>query len=423
MWRVLYALALAAALPIIPMRLWWRGRKEPGYRKNVAERFGRYAARPEKPIIWLHAVSLGETRAAQPLVRALADRYPDHQLLVTQMTATGREAAQTLYGDKALVVFLPYDYPFAVSRFLDHFRPRLGILMETEVWPNLLRAAHERRIPTLLANARLSEKSARGYARVDSLAREAFGNLTVVAAQSEPDAGRLRALGAKDVEVTGNMKFDSTPAPAMLELANVFRERYGDRRVLLLASTREGEEPLFLDALGQGLPGNALVVIVPRHPQRFDEVAGLLAKRGLGFVRRSADRAVPADVRFFLGDSMGEMAAYYASCDAAIIGGSLLPFGAQNLIEACAVGAPVIIGPSTFNFTQATELAIAAGAAVQVRDAREAVSTAGELLADAERVRAMSDAGRAFSAAHRGATVRTMAIVDRLLGAGRVHRA
>jgi 3-deoxy-D-manno-octulosonic-acid transferase len=423
MWRALYALALAAALPLIPLRLWWRGRKEPGYRKNVAERFGRYAARAEKPVIWLHAVSLGETRAAQPLVRALADRYPDHQLLITQMTATGREAAQTLYGDKALVAFLPYDYPFAVARFLDHFRPRLGILMETEVWPNLLCAAHERRIPTLLANARLSEKSARGYARVDSLAREAFGNLTVVAAQSEPDAARLRTLGARDVEVTGNMKFDNAPAPEMLDRAKLFRERFGDRRVLLLASTREGEEPLLLDALASRPPENTLIVIVPRHPQRFDEVAGMLAKRGLGFVRRSEGHAVPADIRFVLGDSMGEMAAYYASCDAAIIGGSLLPFGAQNLIEACAVGAPVIIGPSTFNFAQATELAIAAGAAVQVRDAAEAVAVAGTLLADAARLQSMSAAGRAFSGAHRGATARTVAIVGRRLGADRVPRA
>lgn len=418
MWRAVYGLALAAALPIIPLRLWWRGRKEPAYRDNIGERFGRYAAaRPDKPLIWLHAVSLGETRAAQPLVRALAERYPDHQLLVTQMTATGREAAQTLYGDKARVAFLPYDYPFAVARFLEHFRPRLGILMETEVWPNLLRAAHERRIPTLLANARLSEKSARGYSRVASLAREAFGNLSVVAAQSEPDAARLRGLGARAVEVTGNMKFDSTPAPAMLELAKVFRARYGDRRVLLLASTREGEEPLLLDALGQGLPADALVVIVPRHPQRFDEVAGLLAKRGLGFVRRSEDRAVPREIRFMLGDSMGEMAAYYASCDAALIGGSLLPFGAQNLIEACAVGAPVIIGPSTFNFSQATELAIGAGAAVQVRDAGEAVAVAASLLADPARLQSMAAAGRAFSEAHRGATARTMAIVERLLRA------
>jgi 3-deoxy-D-manno-octulosonic-acid transferase len=415
MWRTLYALALAAALPVIPLRLWWRGRKEPGYRENVGERFGRYAVRPEKCVIWLHAVSLGETRAAQPLVRAIGERFPDHQLLVTQMTATGREAAQTLYGDRALVAFLPYDYPFAVARFLDHFQPCLGILMETEVWPNLLRAARARRIPTLLANARLSEKSARGYARVGSLAREAFGNLGVVAAQSEPDAARLRALGAADVAVTGNMKFDSTPAPAMLDLAKTFRVRYGERRVLLLASTREGEEPLLLDALAGRALDDALVVIVPRHPQRFDEVAGMLAKRGLAFVRRSEDSAVPRDVRFVLGDSMGEMAAYYASCDAAIIGGSLLPFGAQNLIEACAVGTPVIIGPSTFNFTQATELAIAAGAAVQVRDAQEAISTAWTLLADADRRRSMSEAGRAFSEAHRGATARTMAIVGRLL--------
>ena len=422
MWRAVYGLALALALPIIPLRLWWRGRKEPGYRKNVAERFGRYAVRADKPVTWLHAVSLGETRAAQPLVRALAERYPDHELLVTQMTATGRAAAESLYGETALIAFLPYDYPFAVSRFFDHFRPRLGVLMETEVWPNLLRSANERGVSTLLANARLSEKSARGYARIGSLARDAFGSLTVAAAQGEADAARLRDLGVKDVEVTGNMKFDTTPTLAALDLAKDFRERYGDRRVLLLASTREGEEPLLLDAIGPVLPGATLVVVVPRHPQRFDEVAGMLAKRGLAFVRRSEDRVVPPDVRFVLGDSMGEMAAYYASCDVAFIGGSLLPFGAQNLIEACAVGAPVIIGPSTFNFAHATELAIEAGAAVQVSDAAEVVTVASRLLADSARLEAMAAAGRSFSAAHRGATARTMAIVERLLGARRDSR-
>jgi 3-deoxy-D-manno-octulosonic-acid transferase len=281
----------------------------------------------------------------------------------------------------------------------------------------LLRAARDRHVPVLLANARLSEKSARGYARIASLAREAFGNLTVVAAQSEGDAARLRAVGAKDVEVTGNMKFDNTPAPAMLDLARRFRDQYGDRRVLLLASTREGEEPLLLDALTADPLADVLVVLVPRHPQRFDEVAGMLAKRGLSFMRRSEDRTVPPDVRFVLGDSMGEMAAYYASCNVTIIGGSLLPFGAQNLIEACAVGAPVIIGPSTFNFSQAAELAIESGAAVQVRDAAEAVAFATTLLEDPSRLAAMSAAGRSFSAAHRGATTRTMAIVERLLGA------
>ncbi|MCX7890827.1 MAG: lipid IV(A) 3-deoxy-D-manno-octulosonic acid transferase [Burkholderiales bacterium] len=414
MWRALYALALALALPVIPLRLWWRGRKEPGYREHVGERFGRYASAPDKPVIWLHAVSLGETRAAQPLVRALAERYPDHRLVITQMTATGREAARSLYGDIAMVAFLPYDYPFAVARFFDHFRPRLGILMETEVWPNLLAAARARRIPVLLANARLSAKSARGYRRVGALGREAFASLAAVAAQSEADAERLRAAGAANVEVTGNMKFDSAPAPATLELAKALRGRYGDRRVLLLASTREGEEPLLVDALEAAPPGDALVVIVPRHPQRFDEVAALLAKRGLAFVRRSEERPVPSGVRYVLGDSMGEMAAYYASCDVAIIGGSLLPFGAQNLIEACAVGAPVVIGPSTFNFAQATELALAAGAAVQVADAAGAVAEASRLLADPAGRAAMSAAGRDFASAHRGATARTMAIIERL---------
>ena len=417
--RALYNVLLALVLPFLPLRLWWRGRKEPGYRAHVAERFGRYAVRPDAPVIWLHAVSLGETRAAQPLVTAILERFPGYPLVVTQMTATGRAAAESLYGGRAIVAFLPYDYSSAVARFLDHFRPRLGILMETEVWPNLLRGCARRGVPVLLANARLSEKSAHGYARVASLAREAFGDLALVAAQAEPDAARFRALGAKAVEITGNMKFDLTPSPAALALGDEFRGRTGGRPVLLLASTREGEETLLLDALEEKASAETVVVLVPRHPQRFDEVAALLEKRGLDYLRRSENRTLPSGCRYVLGDSMGEMTAYYSACDVAIIGGSLLPFGSQNLIEACAVGAPVVLGPSTFNFAQAAELALAAGAAVQARDAASAVDAACALLGEPERRKRMSEAGRAFCAAHRGATARTMALVERLLtGAG-----
>lgn len=414
MRRLAYNALLHALLPALPLRLWWRGRKEPLYRTDIGQRFGRYAARPSKPVIWLHAVSLGETRAAQPLVRALAARYPDHQLVITHMTATGREAAQALYGKEAMLAFLPYDYPWAVARFLDHFRPRLGVLMETEIWFNLVRAAGRRGIPMLLANARLSERSARGYARAGPLIRDALAAMTV-GAQSQADAERLRALGARAVTVTGNLKFDIAPPDAALEQAAALRALYGERPVFLAGSTREGEEALLLDALA-ARPLDALVVIVPRHPQRFDEVAALLERRGIAFARRSANAPVQPGVRFVLGDSMGEMFAYYAACDAALVGGSLLEYGAQNLIEASAVGAPVIIGPSTFNFAEATRLAVAAGAAVQVEDAAAAVQTAARLLGDDAARVAMRRAGLAFCAAHTGATHRTMALVERLLG-------
>jgi len=423
MLRALYTLALHLAAPFLPLRLWWRGRKEPGYRADVGQRFGRYGPAPAQPVIWIHAVSLGETRAAQPLVAALRARYPGHALLVTHMTATGRQAAAELYGGFAALAFLPYDLPWAVRRFVAHFRPVIGILMETELWPNLLAECRARGVPVLLANARLSAKSARGYARIGALAREALAGLAAVGAQTAADAERLAALGAAVVEVTGNLKFDIAPDPALAERGRELRARFGTRPVLLAASTREGEEALLLDALARaplaGARAEVLVVIVPRHPQRFDAVAGLLRERRLAFVRRSEARAVPAGCDYFLGDSMGELGAYYAAAEVAFVGGSLAPFGAQNLIEACAAGAPVLIGPSTFNFAQAAAEAVAAGAAIGVPDADALVREAARLLADAGARRRMGEAGKRFCAAHRGATERTMALVARALGGER----
>jgi 3-deoxy-D-manno-octulosonic-acid transferase len=415
MLRALYTLVLHLALPFLPLRLWWRGRREPGYRRDIGQRFGRYGPRPDRPVIWIHAVSLGETRAAQTLVSALRARYPGHALLVTHMTATGREAAASLYGEFATLAFLPYDFPWAVRRFVAHFRPALGVLMETELWPNLLRECRARGVPLLLANARLSEKSARGYAHVVSLVRATLGDLAAVGAQTEADAARLAALGAPAVTVTGNLKFDLAPAPAMLVRGRELRRLFGERPVFLAASTREGEEALLLDALARAPLAGVLVVIVPRHPQRFAEVAALLRDRGIGFVGRSEARPVPPGCGYVLGDSMGELTAYYAAADVAFVGGSLLPFGAQNLIEACAVGVPVAIGPSTFNFAQAADEAVKAGAAIQVRDADALVREAARLAADADVRRQMGEAGKRFCAAHRGATGRTMALVERLV--------
>ena len=414
-WERVYTLVLWAALPFVLARLYWRGRREPGYRRHIGERFGRYRARPRKPVIWIHAVSVGETRAAEPLVRLLAARHPECEILITQMTATGRDTAERLFGGVATLAFLPYDYPFAVQRFLEHFKPRLGVLMETEIWFNLVFACARLGVPLLLANARLSEKSARGYGALEPLSRAALGRLAGVAAQTRADAGRLAGLGAHDVEITGNLKFDVAVPPEAPALAAQFRSRYGSRKVFLAASTREGEEALLLDALdGQSLE-SALVVIVPRHPQRFAAVARLLEQRRIGFVRRSDEMPVPSGCACVLGDSLGEMASYYASCDVALIGGSLLPFGAQNLIEACAAGVPVLIGPSTYNFAQAAAEAVQSGAAIAVADAQEAVAQAHRLLADAAARNVMSSAGRAFCAAHRGASERTAAICERLL--------
>ena len=414
--RFLYTLVLWLALPLVLLRLWWRGRAEPGYRRNIAERFGWHDFKTAKPVIWLHAVSVGETRAAEPLVRALAQRYPNHQILLTQMTATGRATAEQLFEGAAHCCYLPYDYPFAVARFLRHFRPRIGVLMETEIWFNLIRGCREQGVPLLLANARLSEKSAGGYARVASLTRVALQGLAAVAAQSEDDAARLKALGATTVEVTGNIKFDLSVPDEMLSLGTVFRRQFGtDRPVFFAASTREGEEALLLDALEAHPVAGLLTVIVPRHPQRFDAVSALLTARGHVFVRRSENRDVPPDCAFVLGDSMGEMAAYFSACDAAFVGGSLLSYGGQNFIEACALGVPVLLGPHTYNFAKAAEDAVAAGAAARVGDANKLVESLRGIFADRARHDAMSAAGVKFCANHRGATAKTLAMCERLL--------
>jgi 3-deoxy-D-manno-octulosonic-acid transferase len=414
-WRSAYRVLLWLLLPWVLMHLWWRGRRQPAYREHIAERFGWYKAKPERPVIWLHSVSVGETRAAEPLVRALAVRYPGHELLLTQMTPTGRETAQQLFDGMATIAYLPYDYPGAVTRFIERFKPRLGIIMETEIWFNLVESCARARIPLVLANARLSEKSARGYELVAPLTRAALAALSAVSAQTRTDADRLESLGARDVEVTGNLKFDVAVAPQLLDLGAQLKRWIGQRPVLLAASTRQGEEELVLDAFSRMRVKGLLLVLVPRHPQRFDEVAALLAKRDLNHVRRSEQRALPPECQVLLGDSMGEMPAYYAACDLAFIGGSLLPYGGQNLIEACAVGRPLLFGRHMYNFAEASRLAVASGAALEVADAAMLAVRAGELLVDRATLSRMSQAALAFSRAHQGATACNLAICERLL--------
>ncbi|MEP6997233.1 MAG: 3-deoxy-D-manno-octulosonic acid transferase, partial [Betaproteobacteria bacterium] len=360
--RALYTLAGSALLPLLPLRLWWRGRREPGYRGDWAERFGHYrAAPPARGVWWVHAVSVGETRAALPLVQHLHRAYPEFAIVLTHMTATGREAGRALYGDTVTQAWLPYDLPFAVDAFLAHFRPVAGFLLETELWPNLIARAAARQVPVYLVNARLSERSAAGYRRFAALTSPMLARLAGVAAQSAADEARLTALGAPATVVTGNLKFDVTVPAAARELGAQFALRFGAvRAVWVAASTREGEEALLLDALDRTpLPPDTLLVIVPRHPQRFAEVANLLRERDVRFVRRSDNLVVPADARVVLGDSMGELFAYYAAADLAFVGGSLLPLGGQNLIEPLALGTPVLIGPHTFNFAEASAGAVA----------------------------------------------------------------
>ena len=411
MQRALYTLMLRAALPLALARLWWLGHAEPLYRRWIRERFGTYRDTPDKPVIWVHAASVGEARASARLVRALIQALEDCEILVTCTTAAGRETLKTLHGESVRLAWLPWDLPGAARRFLEHWRPRLGVLLETEVWPNLVAACRESSVPLLLANARLSEKSARSYARWDGLSRPAFAALSAVCAQSEADAARLRAAGAHGVAVTGNLKFDAAPDEGRLAAGRALRAALGCR-TLLLASTRGGEEAMLLDALG-AIPADMRLLVVPRHPRRFDEVAQLLSARGLEVARRSL-AAVPGK-GVLLGDTLGEMDFYYAAADVAVIGGSFAPLGGQNLIEACAAGAPVVLGPHMYNFAEATRMALDAGAAVQAADPAGAIREALALLEDPDRRRAMSGAGLALCQAHRGATARQLAACLRLL--------
>lgn len=414
--RLPYTLLWILALPLVLLRLSLRARRQPAYLQHLGERFGRYTLRVPQSVVWVHAVSVGETRAAEPLVRALLARWPHCAVLLTHMTPTGRETSQALFGNETRVLrsYLPYDLGVFVQSFLRHFQPRLGIVMETELWPCLLAACRDSEVPVLLANARLSERSARRYARWPALTRMTLGALTAIGAQTADDARRLTELGAQGVEITGNIKFDIEPPPVLLTMGETFRQRIAGRPTILAASTREGEEALLLKAFIAQAPWDAVLLLVPRHPQRFDEVAALAGAKGLKVQRRSDGLTLAPDTRVWLGDSMGEMFAYYAAADVTLLGGSWLPFGGQNLIESCAVGTPVVLGPHTFNFAQVAEQAVAAGAARRADDVAKGMGIALALLTDAQAREAAGQAGRRFAETHRGATARTMAMVERL---------
>jgi 3-deoxy-D-manno-octulosonic-acid transferase len=433
MLRAVYRALWWIIAPLAVLRLFIRSRRERGYREHIDERFGRAKGRlPEDaaPLIWVHAVSVGETRAAQPLIAALMKARPDARILLTHMTPSGRATGEQIFGDSVLRCYLPYDMPHAVQRFLRAWRPSLGLVMETEVWPTLIDECRRAGVPLVLTNARMSARSYKRAAKFGSATRDVFGGFARVLAQSPSDAERLTALGARNLAVLGNLKFDMATPPELVARGHAWRAAIGTRPVWVAASTREGEEALVLDALAALATEDALLILVPRHPQRFDEVAALLEKRGLRYERRSqwaepaaaaaAQAATPRrlseNVTVLLGDSMGELGAYYAASDVAFIGGSLLPLGGQNLIEACGVGTPVLIGPHVFNFSQATADAVSAGAAVQVADPAELAKVLGELFADKPRRTAMAVAASAFAARHSGATARTVEVLMALLG-------
>ena len=419
MSRTLYTFLLYLLLPFTPLKLLWRARKQAEYLEHWQERYGFYKLQASKPVIWLHCVSVGETRAAEPLIKGLLAQHPDHQILLTHTTPTGRATSEQLFGDSVSRVYLPYDLPFAVNRFLKHFKPVVGVLMETELWFNLIASCQQHKIPLLLANARLSEKSAQGYLKLGKVVQQGLQGLTAIAAQTAQDAARLQNLGANNVSIIGNIKFDVAPHDDAVPKGLLLRNALGNQRpVFLAASTRDGEEALIIDAVATANISNLLTIIVPRHPQRFDAVAELLNKKTSGFIRRSSltsDALVSPQIAFVLGDSMGEMFTYYASCDVAFIGGSLLPLGGQNLIEACSMGKPVLIGPHTFNFEQATDMAIAAGAAQRVQDSSDLARHLQMLFADPVRQNTMRAAALRFSNESRGATARTLSLMEQYL--------
>ena len=403
--RALYQLLLWLALPLIPLRLLVRGFRERGYWRHIPERFGLMGTLSNQPV-WMHTVSVGEARAAAPLVDKFLAQTPALPVLMTCMTPAGRATLEQLFGGRVSVRYLPYDLSWAMRRFLRQAQPRLGVIMETELWPHLVQESQRAGVKLFLVNARLSARSARGYRKLAALTRETLAGFEAVAAQTQADAERLLELGARAVKVSGNLKFDIDPPAAQLELGRIFRERIGSRPVWLVASTRDGEERLVLEAFAQTAPAEVLLVLVPRHPQRFDEVAALVKSCGLSLQRRSGNEPVQISTRVWLGDSLGEMFAYYHAADCALIGGSLLPYGGQNLIEACAVGCPVMLGPHTENFKQAAEDAIAQGAALRVNDAGSWAAEAARLTQNDPARQQMREAGKAFTAAHKGATNR-----------------
>ena len=411
--RRLYTLLLYLLTPLVLLRLMWRGLRAPAYLRRWPERFGYFPVPPAAGVIWIHAVSVGEVQAAAPLVRALRERYPGVPLLLTTTTPTGSDRAREAFGRDVVHVYAPYDLPGAVRRFLVRVRPRLAVVMETELWPNLFHACREAGVPLVVANARLSPRSAAGYRRVASLTRRTLANVSVIAAQSRRDADDLISIGAdpQRVQVTGNVKFDVRLPASLHEQAQVLRRAWGAARpVWIAASTHEGEEERVLDAferVRQALP-DVLLVLVPRHPERFSRVAALCRRRGYATRLRSERRACTPDTAVFLGDSMGELSLFYAASDVAFVGGSLVSAGGHNLLEPAALGLPVIFGPHVFNFEEISRLLLEQGAARRVRDAEELAGVVEQLLRDANLRHSAGEQGRQAVERNRGAVDRVM---------------
>ncbi len=417
----LYRLLMGLLLPLALLRLLGRSLRLPAYRQRLGERLGFYPEGLRPAELWVHAVSVGEVQAAFPLIKALLEHHPGLGVVVTTTTPTGSERLRQLLGGRVQHLYTPYDLRWVVMRFLRQFQPRLVVILETEIWPALLAACQGQGIPVLLANARLSERSARGYGRLGGFTTRVLRRFALIATQSEADARRFLALGADPaaVQVTGSVKFDVALPASLRERAEVVRRLWGSSRPVWVAgSTHEGEEELMLAAhqrILQSLP-DALLVLVPRHPERFPRVAALVKRQGLPLVARSEGRPCEAETKVFLGDTLGELAVFFGAADGAFVGGSLVPVGGHNLLEAVAAGLPVAVGPHTFNFAEITALMLERGAAVRVQGAGELALRMGGWLGDpAERAR-IGEVGRRALEENRGALQRLLGLVEERLG-------
>jgi 3-deoxy-D-manno-octulosonic-acid transferase len=421
--RTLYTLLFHIGLPLVALRLWLRARKAPAYRQRIGERFALGLPTLQPGGIWVHAVSVGESIAAAPMIRALLARYPQLPITVTCMTPTGSERIKAMFANEPRIqhCYLPYDLPWAAGRFLDHVRPVLGIIMETELWPNHIHQCAKRHIPVVLANARLSERSARGYGKFAKLTRPMLAEMSWIAVQTEAEAQRFRDLGARPecVAVTGSIKFDLSIDPQLLESARQLREQWqaSQRPVWIAASTHAGEDESVLSAHRQlvATHPDALLILVPRHPERFDSVHELCVQQGLATVRRSSGQAVSAQTSVLLGDTMGELLFLYALADCAFVGGSLVPNGGHNLLEPAALAKPVLSGPHLFNFLEIAALLRTAGALAEIYDAASLSAVVQRLFDQPQVARDMADAGLEVMKANQGALQRLLDGIGRLL--------
>lgn len=421
MTRTLYSWLLRLAFPYLCLRVFWRGLRNRDYWRRIPERFGFIPSLGGTRVIWVHAVSVGEVRAAAPLVQALCERYSDHRVVLTVMTPTGSVAARSLFGDRVTHCYVPYDYPSVVNRFLDRARPALVLILEKELWPNLVYYSRARGIPVCVVNAQLSEKSLRGWRRFGNLATATFSQINTFAAQTDADARRLVAAGAHPaaVQVVGSIKFDLTLPADLPARAQALRRGWGVARpVWLAASTHAGEEDTVLrahTALKTRFP-DLLLVLVPRHPERFEVVARLCERAGFQIARRSAQpTALASAVDVLVGDSMGELQIFYSACDVSFIGGSLVPVGGHNFLEAAAVGRPFVFGPGMRNIEEIACLAVTCGAGVQIVQGEQLAQAIGNFLADAGQRARAGDAGRKMVEENRGALARTLRLIEGLL--------